>query len=126
MKKFFRYLLFIFVCLCTLPLVTKASTYNLGTLAPGSSAFKSYAWWDFNECYSNISGPFKFTPTESYYTAKDSYYRYIEIEIDDYVDKNYNNVTVTCKVKDDPNHPIQSGRVTSWRYYYFRGKKYYL
>ena len=119
MKKFFRYLLFIFVCLCTLPLVTKAGTYNLGTLAPGSSAFKSYAWWDFNECYSNISGPFKFTPTESYYTAKDSYYRYIEIEIDDYVDKNYNNVTVTCKVKDDPNHPIQSGRVTSWRYYYF-------
>lgn len=119
MKKIFRYLLFIFVCLCTLPLVTKAGTYNLGTLAPGSSAFKSYAWWDFNDCYSNISGPFKFTPTESYYTAKDSYYRYIEIEIDDYVDRNYNNVTVTCKVKDDPNHPIQSGRVTSWTYYYF-------
>ena len=119
MKKLFKYLSFIFICLCALPCITKAATYNLGTLAPGSSAFKSYAWWDFNECYANMSGPFSFESTQSYYTAKDSYYRYIEIEIDDYVDKNYNNVKVTCKVKDDPNHPIQSGRVTSWTYYYF-------
>ena len=117
MKKLFKYLFYIIVCLCILP--TAAKAYISGTLGPGYTASASFAWWDEAECTANVNGPFQVVSRKSYYKEKDSYYRFVDVIVDDYVERDYNNIKVTCKCKDDPNHPIQSGRVTSWSYYYY-------
>lgn len=121
MKKFFKYILFVFVCLYALPIATKAATYNLGTLAPGAEASKSYAWWDEGSCVASVSGVFTFTERTSYYEAKDSWYRYLDIKVNDYVARDYNNVNVTCTVRDvrHPDSWRNSGRVFSWTTYTF-------
>lgn len=122
MKKFFKYILFVFVCLYALPIATKAATYNLGTLAPGAEASKSYAWWDEGSCVASTNGVFTFTERKSYYAAKDSWYRYLDIKVNDYVEKDYNNLSVTCTVRDvrNPDPSKNAGRVFSWRTYTFK------
>ena len=119
MKKSFKSLFYLLICLFVFPCVALAAS-DFGTLGPGSSASGSFAWWDEAYCEANQTGPFTVTGRESYYSAKDSYYRFVDVKIDDYVDRDYTNVIVTCKARDDINHPITSGRVYSWTSYQFK------
>ena len=67
MKKVCKYIIFILICLCTIPCVAKAWVFegnyyrqSAGTLTAGNSYYSTYfSGWNYAHCENSSGGPFQ-------------------------------------------------------------------